>query len=122
MALIKRVVHIDVRKLISFGKGSYIVSMPKSWIEKNNLKKGDLISVSDGGFELVLSASQQEKKLDAKEASIDTKGKDIEFLKGEIVSSYLNGYDTINLLFENNSKDAPRIKDIIRNLSGLEKI
>jgi len=120
MALIKRVVHIDVRKLISFGKGSYIVSMPKSWIEKNNLKKGDLISVSDGGFELVLSASQQEKKLDAKEASIDTKGKDIEFLKGEIVSSYLNGYDTINLLFENNSKDAPRIKEIIRNLSGLE--
>lgn len=113
-------VSIDVRKLISFGKGSYIVSMPKSWIEKNNLKKGDLISVSDDGFELVLSASQQEKKLDVKEASIDTKGKDIEFLKGEIVSSYLNGYDTINIIFENNNKDAPRIKEIIRNLSGLE--
>ena len=50
-------VNIDVRKLISFGKGSYIISMPKGWIEKNNLKKGDLISVNDGGFELTLSAS-----------------------------------------------------------------
>ena len=28
---------MDVRKLICFVKGSYIISMPKSWIEKNNL-------------------------------------------------------------------------------------
>lgn len=113
-------VKIDVRKLISFGKGSYIVSMPKSWIEKNNLKKGDLISVSDDGFELILSANQQAKKLELKETNIDAKGKEIEFLKAEIVSSYLNGYDTINILFESNAKEIPKIKDIIRNLSGLE--
>lgn len=113
-------VKIDVRKLISFGKGSYIISMPKPWVEKNNLKKGDLISISDDGFELVLSASQQEKKLDAREIDIEAKNKDIEFLKVEIVSSYLNGYDTINILFENGTKEIPKIKDIIRNLSGLE--
>lgn len=113
-------VNIDVRKLISFGKGSYIISMPKSWIEKNNLKKGDLISVNDGGFELTLSASQHEKKEDSKEIEIDAKGKSLELLKAEIVSSYLNSYDTINILFDSNSKEAPRIKDIIRNLSGLE--
>lgn len=114
------VVNIDVRKLISFGKGSFIVSMPKSWVEKNNLKKGDLISVNDDGFELVLSASQKEEKLDAQEINIDAKGKDLEFLKAEIVSSYLNGFDTINILFEGSYKDAAKIKDIIRNLSGLE--
>lgn len=113
-------VKIDVRKLISFGKGSYIISMPKTWIEKNNLKKGDLISVSDDGFELTLSANQQEKKLDAKEINIDAKSKDLEFLKAEIVSSYLNCYDTINILFDSSSREAPKIKDIIRNLSGLE--
>ncbi len=113
-------VNIDVRKLISFGKGSYIISMPKNWIVKNNLKKGDLISVSDDGFELVLTASQQEKKVDSREINIDAKGKDLEFLKAEIVSSYLNGYDTINILFDNNNKEAPKIKDVIRNLSGLE--
>lgn len=113
-------VKIDVRKLISFGKGSYIVSMPKGWIEKNNLKKGDLISINDEGFELILSANQQEQKLDFKEVNIDAKGKNLGLLKSEIVSSYLNGYDTINILFDNNSKEAPRIKDIMRNLSGLE--
>ena len=113
-------VYIDVRKLISFGKGSYIISMPKSWVEKNNLKKGDLISVSDDGFELILSANQPEEKPDIKEIFIDAKGKELEFLKVEIVSSYLNGYDTINIAFDSSYKDAPRIKDIIRNLSGLE--
>lgn len=113
-------IKIDVRKLISFGKGSYILSMPKSWVEKNNLKKGDLISVSDDGFELVISANQQERKLDLKEANIDAKGKDLGLMKSEIVSSYLNNYDIINILFDSHNNEAPQIKDIIRNLSGLE--
>lgn len=116
----KGVVKIDIRKLISFGKGSYIISMPKSWIEKNNLKKGDLISVDDEGFELVLRAGQADKASGSQEINIDAKGKDIELMKAEIVSSYLNGYDTINILFDINSKEAPKIKDVIRNLSGLE--
>ena len=59
-------VKIDVRKLISFGKGSYIVSMPKDCVIKNNLKKGDLISVNDNGFELTLSANTQDKKSESK--------------------------------------------------------
>ncbi len=113
-------IKLDVRKLIGFGKGSFIVSMPKSWVEKNNLKKGDLISLSDDGVELVLSASQEAKKLDSKEIDIDARSKDLEVLKAEIVSSYLNVFDTINILFDNNSRDVTRIKDILRNLSGLE--
>ncbi len=116
----KGVFKIDFRKLISFGKGSYIVSMPKGWIEKNNLKKGDLISVSDDGFELVLTANHQEKKPEIRDISIDANGKDMEMLKAEIVCSYLNNYDTITTLFDSNYRDAPKIKDIIRNLSGLE--
>jgi phosphate transport system protein len=67
-----------------------------------------------------LSASQQEEKQDARDINIDAKGKNLELLKAEIVSSYLNGYDTINILFDNNSTEAPKIKDVIRNLSGLE--
>ncbi len=118
--LIKRVVNIDVRKLISFGKGSYIISMPKNWVEKNKLKKGDFISVIDEGFELTLSASQQEKKIEARETDVDSKGKDIELLEAEIVSCYLNGYDTINILLNTENKEVPKIKNIIRNLSGLE--
>ncbi|MBI3027174.1 phosphate uptake regulator PhoU [Candidatus Woesearchaeota archaeon] len=94
--------------------------MPKGWVEKNNLKKGDLISINDEGFELVLSANQKEGKPDAKDIDINSKGKGLDLLKAEIISSYLNGYDTINILFDHHINDAPTIKEIIRNLSGLE--
>ena len=30
---------MDFRKLISFGKNSFVVSMPKAWVNKFNLKK-----------------------------------------------------------------------------------
>ena len=93
--------------------------MPKGWIEKNNLKKGDMISIDDGGLELILRAGHAEIKQEPQEATIEAKD-DIELLKTEIVSSYLNGYDTINIHFESNSKEMLRIKDILRNLSGLE--
>ena len=102
-------IKIDVRKLISFGKGSYIVSMPKSWIEKNNLKKGDLISVSDDGFELILTANHHHKNTESKEITIESIGKNLDLLEAEIVSSYLNGYDTINILFDTNTKDITKI-------------
>ncbi|MBI1935806.1 phosphate uptake regulator PhoU [Candidatus Woesearchaeota archaeon] len=94
--------------------------MPKGWVERNKLKKGDLISVNDDGFELVLKAGNADKKQEPSEISIDAKGKDVGLLKAEIVSSYLNDYDTINILFDINSKDAIKIKEVIRNLSGLE--
>lgn len=112
-------ISIDIRKLIEFGKGSFIVSMPKSWVVRNNLKKGDLISVNEDGFELVLAAKSEEKKIELTETTIDAKGKSMDSLKVEIVSSYLNGYDTINILFDSSS-EAPKIKNVLRNLSGLE--
>ncbi len=110
---------IDLRKIVSFGKGSYIVSMPKKWIEKNKLKKGDLVALNDNGVELVLSPNASEQKPDAKEIEIDAKGKDLERLSTEIVTSYLNCYDSITIIFEK-SNDARKIKDILRNLSGME--
>lgn len=94
--------------------------MPKSWVEKNRLKKGDLIKLDDEGVELVLKANHEDQKPESKEISIDAKGKTIDLLKIEIVSSYLNGYDTINILFDSNNKEVPKLKDILRNLSGLE--
>ena len=94
--------------------------MPKDWVAKNNLKKGDLISLEDNGAELSLSINAQEKKSETRDIDINAENKNIELLKVEIVSSYLNNYDTINILFDSNNKEIPKIKDIIRNLSGLE--
>ena len=115
-------VNIDHRKLMGFSKGSYIVTMPKSWILKHNLKKGDTISIEEGSNELIFYAGQKEPKRKEKAISIETEGKKLAIIKAEIVSAYLNNCNTIEIRSKNLADDAPVIKGIIRNLSGMEII
>jgi phosphate uptake regulator len=111
---------MDVRKLISFGKGTFIVSMPKQWVEKNNLKKGDLISIDDDGHQLLISASRDGSKTAQKDIEIDAEDKSIDLIRAEIVSSYLGGYDSIAIRFSQDFRQAQQVKEILRNLSGME--
>ena len=118
----KRGGNMDHRKLMGFSKGSYIVTMPKSWIVKNNLKKGDTISIEEGNNELIFYAGQKEPIRKEKAISIETEGKKLAIIKAEIVSAYLNNCNTIEIRSKNLADDAPVIKGIIRNLSGMEII
>ena len=113
---------MDHRKLMGFSKGSYIVTMPKSWIAKHNLKKGDTISIEEGSNELIFYAGQKEPIRKEKAISIETEGKKLAMIKAEIVSAYLNNYNTIEIRSKNLADDAPVIKGIIRDLSGMEII
>ena len=49
---------MEFRKLISFGKSSYVVSLPKAWVVQQKLKKGDLIAVDEAGPKLILSKNK----------------------------------------------------------------
>lgn len=115
-------VYIDHRKLIGFGKGSFVVTMPKSWVRKHNLKKGDTISIEEGSDELVFYAGEKELKKEEKSISINTEDKKLGMIKAEIVSAYLNNYNTIEIFSKTLEDDAPLIKGILRNLSGMEII
>ena len=111
---------INYRKLISFGKGSYIISMPKSWVEKNNLKKGDLINVLEGSAELILSPNSLEAAEEPLEITIEVENKSLDLLRAEIVSAYLNNYNTIEIMGKSLDQHILKIKEIVRNLTGLE--
>ncbi|MBU90361.1 hypothetical protein CMO94_02365 [Candidatus Woesearchaeota archaeon] len=115
-------VNIDYRKLIGFSKGSFVVTMPKYWVEKHNLKKGDMISIEEGSDELVFYAGEKETKKEEKSISISAEDKKLSMIKAEIVSSYLNNYNTIEIFSKTLEDDAPVIKGILRNLSGMEII
>ena len=96
--------------------------MPKSWVNKHNLKKGDTISVEEGSGELVFYAGEKELKSEEKSISINAENKKLSMLKAEIVSAYLNNYNTIEIFSKTLENDAPVIKGILRNLSGMEII
>lgn len=113
---------METRKLISFGTSSFVISVPKSWVKKNALRKGDLLHIEDKKDELTIYPSQGIKREEPKRILIEVDNKELDLIKTEIVSAYLNSYDIIDIAGRTLEQMAPAIKNILRNLTGLEII
>ncbi len=111
---------MDVRKLISFGKGSYVVSIPKDWIQKNNLKKGSLLSMEVDSNSLLISSdlAESQQKLRVHRISVDKLS--LDEIKTEIITAYLNAYHVIEIVSAKLNHQDEKIKECILNLAGLE--
>jgi len=113
---------MESRKIIQFGKSSYIVSLPKEWIKKNGLLKGDTVYINDlENGELVLTNNNL-KKLEPSEYSIDLpeKSEFDEKIKREIFYAYINNYKVIKLAGAGVKDNSLKIRDFLQNLAGLE--
>lgn len=116
-------IKMNMRRLISFGKNSYIISLPKQWIDKNKLKKGDLISIEENKTGLTLKINSAElKKEEPKTIILDAENKSMDQLRTEIVSAYLDNYAIIEVMSKNLKTDAQKIRGMLRDLAGLEII
>jgi phosphate uptake regulator len=111
---------MEFRKLIAFGKGSFIISLPKKWTEKHNLTKGHLIGVEETSDGLIISAKTSDTKAKKKSITIPAENKSIPLLTSEIISAYLGNADTIEVLSNDLQKNALTIKNTLRNLAGME--
>lgn len=114
---------MEARKIILFGNSSHVISVPKSWIKENKLKKGDLIFVernSDG--ELILLPKEGKEEKERKIITINAEKKEKAFLIREIVSAYLAAPSLIVIEGNNLRKNDSIIKFILNGLSGLEII
>ena len=59
------------RKIIKFGTSSFVLSLPIDWTKKNNLGKGDLVSISENvNNELVLSVPSKDRSTQRREIGI----------------------------------------------------
>jgi phosphate uptake regulator len=111
---------MEYRKLISFGKSSYVVSLPKPWVRQNKLEKGDLIYVEDKGSALLLSAVDTLKIDEEKQETIEVDGKEIKQIKREIIGAYIKNNKTITLLGNEIKDKAKELQPIIQSLVALE--
>jgi phosphate uptake regulator len=112
---------MDYRKLISFGKSSYVVSLPKKWVIKNKLKKGDLISLEDNEGSLVLFAHlDSQGEIVEQRIVIDVDGKSIGEIKREIIPAYINNYKMISVVGKELRRKSEGVKEILHNLMALE--
>ena len=111
---------MEYRKLISFGKSSFVISLPKTWIKQNKLVKGDLIYYDEKGSNIILSANDNTKGEQEKEITIGVDGKSIRRLQREIISAYIKDHKTITLTGTTLKEKAKEIQATIQNLMALE--
>lgn len=61
---------METRKVYVSGGSTYVISLPKKWVKKTDLKAGDSLLVTEQGGSLLVGASIREKISATKEVRI----------------------------------------------------
>ncbi len=112
---------MDVRKIVSFGNSSFVISLPKAWVIKNSLKKGDTVAIEERNSELIVYARDKSKK-EQSSTRIECESKSINELKTMIYAAYVNNYGSISLAGTNIKNNSAELKKIIHGLVGMEVV
>ncbi|VVB92933.1 PhoU domain protein [uncultured archaeon] len=112
---------MEARKIYVSGGSTYVISLPKKWVKKTNLKAGDSLVVTEQGSSLLIETSVIEKESRVKEIKI-SQVTSSEALERIIIAYYLVGYDTIKIKLDRKDHLAYRdsIRKILDYLIGVE--
>jgi len=58
---------MNIRKLVKSGSTSHTIALPKDWLTKNNLKKGDMLYIKEENNEINISSEEKKPTLTTKE-------------------------------------------------------
>jgi len=106
---------MDTRKVQKTGGSTFIVSLPKKWINEIGIKKGDsmgFIQQPDGT--MLLSPKSTEKKT-SRRRIVNVEGMKSEHLLRKMISIYMAGYNIIDLKAD--KRMIPEIREVIRSFS-----
>lgn len=114
---------MHIRRLVKAGPASHTVSLPKKWIEKNNLEKGNnvyLIEKSDKELAILPEVTNEQEEKQQKEITINTDNKELDTIQREITAAYVNNYNTITIFGEKLSKNTKEIRKMLHDFVALE--
>ncbi|MGB8216325.1 MAG: phosphate uptake regulator PhoU [Candidatus Methanoperedens sp.] len=114
---------MEARKVYVSGGSTYVISLPKKWVKKTNLKPGDSLVVTEHGDSLLIETSVIEKESQTKEIKI-SQITSSDALERIIIAFYLVGYDTIKIKLDRKDHLAYResIRKILDYLIGMELV
>ncbi len=104
---------VEKRKIQKTGSSSYIITLPKDWIDTMGLRSGDYVLVYEHEGKLVITPPKVEAKRRIGEIRV-IEPVDNEEIFRVLVAMYLAGYDTIKVGFN------PEIKGLAKRLSDLK--
>lgn len=110
---------METRKIMALGKSSLVVSLPKGWIETNDISKGDMVSleVQRDLSLLVKSSLQVTDKGKRIVVDIDSDASSDSIFR-IVIGCYLNGYNDIVLNSDSifSVKQQQAIRDVVKSL------
>lgn len=109
---------MELRKLQKTGGTTYVVSLPKNWIVRENLDQSSVVSIEEQRDGALLVSPKTEEKKELKEAELDAS----QNLYRKLIANYLLGYDTLKIKsHEKLSKELKQtIKGALQKLIGFE--
>ncbi len=109
---------METRKIIKFGKNSFIVSLPKEWVAQHRLRKGsDLyVETKPGAVEFSVAETEPEEHV----GRINCKDKSITNLETEISCLYKMGYDSIVVEGDCLPDKVNEVRELLLGLAGAE--
>ena len=110
---------MQIRKLVKSGTASHTISLPKDWIQKNKLKKGDLLYIKEQDNNIIISSEQKQEPPKHKEITIILDNKDIGTIRRETISAYINNYHIFTFI-GNINKNIEQLRKILDNFIALE--
>lgn len=118
----------EVRKVQFTGRSTYVLSLPKKWIEEMHLHAGDqvtLIREGDNSLSVIPVTPGPSESL-SEATAIILPAESSSTLKRKVVSMYLAGYNIIHLKLKS-GRISPALRDAVRevvrrNLVGTEMI
>ena len=126
--MITQLDHRDVRKVQFTGRSTYVLSLPKKWIEEMRLKAGDqvtLVRELDNSLSVIPIFTAARESLNEVTTFISSR-ENGNTLRRKVVSIYLAGYNIIHLKIRSGRMN-PELRDAVRelvrrNLVGTEMI
>ena len=113
-----------LRRIQVTGGSTYIVSLPKEWVRRSNLSRGDYVELVlelDGSLRI----RPAERRAEKPETSMTvSKDEPPEWVLREFISRYLAGYYTIRVFFEDNVAPYRRLFRVVipDKLIGVEVV
>jgi phosphate uptake regulator len=107
------------------GRSTFVVSLPKRWVNKVNIKNGDslvVIPLADGT--LLLNPKLSKKEEAVHKRVIEVEPDDMEELTRKFIGAYLSGYDVIEIKVKKQLLRHMRrqIQEMVHRVIGMEII
>lgn len=113
---------VQIRKLVKSGVASHTISLPKDWIMKNKLKKGDMLYIDEKDNNILISTETKDKPQDMKEVFIEVDNKELNTIRRKAISSYINNNHIFVFHGQSLNNKLEDIKKILDNFLALEII